>query len=78
MKRVVAFNENGSRIGEGHPRAVLTDAEVDILLEMRDEGWSLGRLAAKFEITKGAVSHICSGRRRCQTPAKWVEREIKK
>lgn len=68
--RTFAVNERGLRIGESHPRAVLTDHEVGLLLELREaEGWSYSRLAKVFEISKGAVAKIVSGQRRCQTPA---------
>ena len=46
----VMVNERGQRIGEGHRRAVLTDAEVDQLLEDRGP---FKRLAT--EIKRGAV-----------------------
>lgn len=69
MTRTVAVNEQGRRIGEAHPNAVLTDREVELLLALRDEGWSYGRLASKFEISKACVAGICTGRARSQTPA---------
>lgn len=66
-----AVNERGMRIGESHPGAVLTDHEVDLLLELRDEGYSYSWLAEKFEVSKGTVAKICTGQRRCQHPAAW-------
>ena len=59
-------NENGRRIGEDHQRAKMTDAEVDLLLAMRDDGWSYGSLARKFEVSKSQVRNIVQGRQRCQ------------
>lgn len=67
---VVSVNERGYRVGESHPHARLTNGEVDLLLALRDEGWSYGRLAIKFEISKAAVAKICRGESRCQTPAR--------
>lgn len=69
--RMVAVNENGQRIGESHPRAVLTDHEVTLLLELRDEGYSLAWLAAKFEISRFHTWRICTGRKRSQTAARF-------
>lgn len=66
--RVVAVNERGLVIGESHPRAVLTDAEVDLLLELRSEGYSYGWLAAKMEVSKSCVAKICRGEHRSQIP----------
>lgn len=64
--KIVAVNDRGQRIGESHPRAVLTDREVDLMLALRDEGYSYAWLARKFEVSKGCVWKICVGRRRAQ------------
>jgi hypothetical protein len=64
---MVAINENGRRIGEDHHLAKLTDHDVGLLLDLRDEGFSYGWLAAKFEISKSAVRWYCIGGRRAQT-----------
>lgn len=63
---LVAVNERGHVVGQSHPRAVLTDHEVELLLELRGEGYSLGWLARKFEVSKGCVQGIVSGRNRSQ------------
>lgn len=77
---VVTYNERGNRIGESNPRAKLTDHEVDLIREMREERcpdgsyrYSLGFLALRFKIPKSTVQDICSGRRRAQTPARVKE-----
>lgn len=44
--------------GQDHHRAVLTDAEVDTIRDLREEGWSLGQLAQKFEVSKSQVARI--------------------
>lgn len=69
--RHIAVNERGLRIGESHPGAVLSNHEVDLLLELRDEGFSYSWLATKFEVSKGTVAKICTGQRRCQHPVAW-------
>lgn len=61
-------NDLGKLIGESHPRAVLTDAEVERLLALRAEGRSVSWLARKFEISRGHAWRICRGRQRCQVP----------
>jgi DNA-directed RNA polymerase specialized sigma24 family protein len=73
MKRVVAVNERGLRIGEDHRLAKLTNAEVDLLLALREEGCSYRFLARKFEISKSAVRWYVIGGRRCQTPTDYKE-----
>ena len=68
--RAIAINEMGRRIGEDHHKAVLTNAEVELLLQMRDEGMSYGQLAVSFEVSKSTIQSICTGRRRCQIVAR--------
>lgn len=67
--KVVAINDRGHAIGEDHPRAVLTNHEVQLLLELRGEGYSYAWLAGKFEVGKSTVYDICSGRKRGQYPS---------
>ena len=69
--RLVAINEAGLRIGEDHPRAHLSNAEIDLIHELRNptdgaEPLSFGAIARKFEISKGTVFDIVNGRRRAQ------------
>lgn len=62
----IKVNERGLRVGESHPRAVLTDHEVDLMLELREEGYSYSWLARTFEVHKQTVAKICQGVRRGQ------------
>lgn len=66
IARLIAVNERGLAIGESHPRAVLSDHEVGLLLELRDEGKSMAWLAEKFEVSKSCVAKIVWGQRRAQ------------
>lgn len=50
--------------GERHPRARLTDAEVDVIHELREAGWTYEALAEKFEASKSGIAGIVKGRRR--------------
>lgn len=67
---LVAVNERGHVVGESHPRSVLSDHEVSLVLELRDEGYSLGWLARKFEVSKACIQHIVSGRNRSHVIAR--------
>lgn len=69
--QMVGVNERGQRIGESHPRAVLTDHEVGLLLELRAEGYSYGWLARTFEVSKSCVAKVCRGEHRAQIPVTW-------
>lgn len=65
---VINLNERGNRIGESNPKAVLTDHEVELLRTLRDEGFTYGWLAEKFDQSVHAVGRICRMERRNQLP----------
>lgn len=69
MKKLVALNEHGRRIGQEHPRAKLGDDEVGLMLDLREEGYSYQWLADKFGVSKSCARWICTGRNRNQTAA---------
>lgn len=68
IRKYVAVNEAGHVVGEDHPRAVLTDHDVDLLLELRAEGMSYRWLALKFEISHKHCWRIVKGVARGQIP----------
>lgn len=56
---------SGPRRGEDHPRAELTNREVELMRALYAAGgWGYGRLAAKFECSKASVRDIVKERRR--------------
>ena len=67
--RIVAVNELGQRIGEDHPNAILTDAEIETVRQLHEEGMDYVTLAEKFGISKWSVGRICRYERRAQSPA---------
>lgn len=71
MRRTVAINERGLRIGEDHQCAKLTDAEVELMHVLRAEGWSYRQLALTFEISKSHARYIVKGRWRSQCAMGW-------
>lgn len=73
MKKVIALNSHGRVVGENHPRARLLDSEIDQLFELHEAGFSYSQIAAKMDLSKSGVAHVISGRRRCQTPDRYVE-----
>lgn len=66
----VQVNERGLRIGQSHPNARLTDAEVEQLLADRGPDhaplMSLSALATKWGMSKSGVKAIVDGKHRCQ------------
>lgn len=75
MKKQLAVNMRGYRIGESHHRAKLTEEEIDTILYLRDAGLSYAQIAAKWDdgvrISKSTVRDICTGRTRAQTPDRY-------
>lgn len=70
--KLVGFNEKGSRVGETHHRARLTDHDVDLIRDLREEyGLTYQEIADKFEISKSTVRDIVKCRRRWQRPETW-------
>lgn len=72
-KHRVQLNERGNRIGESNPNAECTDHEVDLAVQLREQGFSFGFIARKFEVSKGTVYDWVSGRRRGQAPVRVKE-----
>ena len=70
--RLVPVNDRRRRIGEQHPGAVLSDHEVELVHQLRDDGMPLAEIARKMEVSKGCIWKIVSGHRRGQVPAGWV------
>lgn len=73
QSKIVGVDERGIRVGEDHQRATLTDAEVELIRELRSpsdgaEPLSFGEIARKFEISKGTVFDIVNFRSRASTP----------
>lgn len=71
-KRTIGVNARGYRVGEDHQRARLTDAEVELIRQLRDgDGWTYAALAEKFEVSKSSIFDICQCRRRADLPTRW-------
>jgi hypothetical protein len=67
---IIKLSDRGLRIGESHGRAKLTDRDVELLRQLRDQGWSLTHLAEKFDLSRRHVLRICSHRQRATTVAR--------
>lgn len=74
--RLIGLNERGNPVGEDHRRAVLTNTEIDLVRNLRDNDpdfWTYARLAEKFEVSKECIADICKCRRRTQTAVRFRE-----
>lgn len=70
--KLVAVNDDGLLIGEDHPRAKLTDAQVDEMRDLHeDHGWGMRRLARRFNCALSTAHAICTYQSRAQRPAGW-------
>ena len=61
---MVGVNDIGRPVGESHPRARLSDDDVELIRQLRDVGMAWRRIAEKFEVSVWTVRDICSHRRR--------------
>ena len=72
-KHFVGVNSNRRRVGEGHPRAVLSDADCNLIREIYAEGFASYRtLARQFEVSRVTIRDIVTGRRRGDEPVDFV------
>lgn len=71
-QQLVGVNENGRRIGEWHPSAVLSDSEVDLMRELHEkEKWGYTRLSRLFNVSRTTAEDICNYRHRAQTAVRF-------
>jgi hypothetical protein len=71
MKVMVALNEDNRRVGQTHPAAKLSDADIDLVFALREAGLSFGQIAAKFDVQRACIHKVISGQRRAQIPVRW-------
>lgn len=69
--RTIRLNETGQRIGQDHPNAKLTDAEVELVHRLREDGMGIKTIAKTMETPLRTIRTILSGARRCCTVAHW-------
>jgi len=72
-RKLVAIGETGKRIGEDHPKAKLSNAQVDEVFEMREKGKSYKQIAKHFGVSKASIQWIVQCRTRAQWPVKFKE-----
>lgn len=60
----LTYSESGRRIGECHHRAKLTDAQIDSMFQMLEEGLSFRKIAHRMGISFWTARSIFRGRTR--------------
>lgn len=69
---ILAFNDQGKRIGELHHNATIPDTIVDAIRDRHeDDGLGYKALAIEFSLSVNTIRKICTYERRAQTPSKW-------
>lgn len=69
--KMVQIGEYGKRVGESHGRAKLSDHEIDLVRQLKEEGMPAGEIAAKMEISRRYVYKLVNYERRASIVAEW-------
>ncbi|HEY5993927.1 MAG TPA: helix-turn-helix domain-containing protein [Gallionellaceae bacterium] len=67
----VQIGEYGKRIGETHGMAKLTDHEIDLVRQLKEEGMPAAEIAEKFEVSKRYVYKLANFERRASVVAEY-------
>lgn len=73
---MVPVGETGVRLGQYHHRAVWTDAEIELVFTLYDQGMSVAEIARKMEMPKSTVWAVVHGFLRGKTPSGWRRRNV--
>lgn len=71
MEKLIAVNEYGIAIGEDHHNAKYSNGEIDMVLDLREQGWGYKRISKATDMPIRTVRDICNGKRRCQMAVRW-------
>lgn len=75
-RKVIAVSDSGHAIGEDHPLARYTDADVRAVLMLREAGFSLRAIAAKMDMPVRTVRGYISQRTRHCSVADFRVRKV--
>lgn len=71
----IGLSDTGRRVGESHPKAILTDNDVEMIRALHEEhGLTCLEIAEKFETSKHTIKEICMYRTRNRQAVKWKPR----
>lgn len=69
---LIAYNEQGWRVGETHHRATISDEMVEKIRDLREyRFWTYKEIATRFNISPNTVKKICCYEVRSQRPQRW-------
>ena len=73
----LGLTRQGKRVGETHPRAKLSDADIDLIRELGDPDdpghLSYAVIADKFDVSKSTIRDIIKCRRRYAVAERWIK-----
>ncbi len=67
----VHIGEYGKRIGETHGMAKLSDHEIDLVRQLKEEGMPATEISEKFEVSKRYVYKLVNYERRASMVAEY-------
>ncbi|MEY4672716.1 MAG: Bordetella virus [Planctomycetota bacterium] len=74
---LVAYNEEGNRVGETHHNSTIPDLIVRAIRDLHEEeGLGYTLLSRRFGISRSAIAKICRYERRNQFPCRWRRVEV--
>ena len=69
---LIAINEAGYRIGQGHHNSTISDARVQVVRDLREhQRLSVREIAARLSMSRHTVRRICDYSRRGQVAWTW-------
>lgn len=75
--KMIAVNERGKLIGEGHQFAKLSDEQVERIRDLHEyHDLTYDQLASMYSVSKSCIAGICQYRRRAQTPFGWKKLNV--
>lgn len=73
---LVPVGVKGDSLGQYHHRALYTDAEIDEVFYLWDQGFTVSDIARKMEMPRSTVWAICHGKLRGKTPEGWRRKRV--
>jgi len=69
--QMIQIGEYGKRVGESHGRAKLSDHEIDLVRQLKEEGMPATEIAEKFEVGRRYVYKVVNFERRASIVAQY-------
>ena len=74
----IISDRSNIRLGEKHQRAKFTDAEVEIMRQLHEDGMTYDQIAEKFDANKYHIGKICRYERRTFGMGRFIDRREKR